>query len=64
MPTSSKAAQGAVRACFSNAGQLCISIERIYVHEPFCDEFVAEFVTPPKHMKLGTGWTTPPTWAR
>ena len=28
------AAAGAVRACFSNAGQLCVSIERIYVAEP------------------------------
>ena len=25
------AAEGAVRACFSNAGQLCVSTERIYV---------------------------------
>ena len=28
-------AEGAVRACFSNAGQLCVSTERIYVAEPF-----------------------------
>ncbi len=32
-----KAAAGAVRACFSSAGQLCISIERLYVHESIAD---------------------------
>ncbi len=25
--------QGAIRACFTNAGQLCVSIERLYVHD-------------------------------
>ncbi|RBL86514.1 succinic semialdehyde dehydrogenase, partial [Streptomyces cavourensis] len=38
-----KAAQGAVRACFSSAGQLCISIERLYVHESIADDFVERF---------------------
>ena len=32
-----KAADGAVRACFSSAGQLCISIERLFVDEPVAD---------------------------
>ncbi len=32
-----KAAAGAVRACFSSAGQLCISIERLYVHASIAD---------------------------
>ncbi|WIM89821.1 succinic semialdehyde dehydrogenase [Candidatus Mycobacterium wuenschmannii] len=47
-----KAAAGAVRAAFSNAGQLCISIERIYVVKALWDEFVAEFVKATKAMKL------------
>ncbi|WP_246114115.1 aldehyde dehydrogenase family protein, partial [Streptomyces montanus] len=38
-----KAAAGAVRACFSSAGQLCISIERLYVHESVADAFVERF---------------------
>lgn len=47
-----KAARGAVRAAFSNAGQLCISIERIYVHRTLWDEFVERFVAEAKAMTL------------
>jgi succinate-semialdehyde dehydrogenase/glutarate-semialdehyde dehydrogenase len=39
-----RAAQGAVNACFPSAGQLCVSVERIYVHDSAYDEFVAKFV--------------------
>jgi succinate-semialdehyde dehydrogenase / glutarate-semialdehyde dehydrogenase len=35
-----KAADGAIRACFSSAGQLCESMERLYVHDRVYDEFV------------------------
>ncbi|MGW4158363.1 succinic semialdehyde dehydrogenase [Streptomyces sp. NPDC004788] len=49
-----KAAAGAVRACFSSAGQLCISIERLYVHESVADDFVARFAARTKAMRLGT----------
>ncbi|MGW5233758.1 succinic semialdehyde dehydrogenase [Streptomyces nodosus] len=49
-----KAAAGAVRACFSSAGQLCISIERLYVHEAIADSFVARFVARTRAMRLGT----------
>ncbi|MYW68356.1 aldehyde dehydrogenase family protein [Streptomyces sp. SID8379] len=48
-----KAAAGAVRACFSSAGQLCISIERLYVHESIADAFVARFAARTKAMRLG-----------
>ena len=34
-----RAVEGAERALFSNAGQLCISIERLFVHEAIADEF-------------------------
>ena len=47
-----KAASGAVRAAFSNAGQLCISIERIYVPRTLWDAFVTEFVAATKAMTL------------
>ncbi|MGW3766303.1 succinic semialdehyde dehydrogenase [Actinomadura verrucosospora] len=50
-----RAARGAVRACFTNAGQLCISIERMYVHEDVYDRFVPRFVELVKGMRLGTG---------
>ncbi|MFF6804639.1 succinic semialdehyde dehydrogenase [Streptomyces sp. NPDC012616] len=49
-----KAAAGAVRACFSSAGQLCISIERLYVHESIADAFVERFAARTRAMRLGT----------
>ncbi|MEU9194813.1 succinic semialdehyde dehydrogenase [Streptomyces hundungensis] len=48
-----KAAAGAVRACFSSAGQLCISIERLYVHESIADAFLDRFAARTKAMRLG-----------
>ncbi|OBK74882.1 succinic semialdehyde dehydrogenase [Mycobacterium sp. 1274761.0] len=47
-----KAARGAVRAAFSNSGQLCISIERIYVPTTMWNDFVDRFVAATKAMKL------------
>ncbi|MFJ5998224.1 succinic semialdehyde dehydrogenase [Streptomyces sp. NPDC092370] len=49
-----KAAAGAVRACFSSAGQLCISIERLYVHESIADAFLQRFAARTKAIRLGT----------
>lgn len=49
------AAAGAVRACFSNAGQLCISIERIYVSEAIAQEFVEAFVEKVQTLRVGVG---------
>jgi succinate-semialdehyde dehydrogenase/glutarate-semialdehyde dehydrogenase len=49
-----KAAAGAVRACFSSAGQLCISVERLYVHESIADAFLERFAARTKAMRLGT----------
>ncbi|WP_033237624.1 succinic semialdehyde dehydrogenase [Streptomyces albidoflavus] len=48
-----KAAAGAVRACFSSAGQLCISIERLLVHESVADAFLERFTALSKAMRLG-----------
>ncbi|MBX6384737.1 MAG: succinate-semialdehyde dehydrogenase (NADP(+)) [Microbispora sp.] len=50
------AAQGAIRACFANAGQLCISIERLYVHESIADAFRDKFVRAVKNMRIGPGF--------
>lgn len=36
--------EGAVRACFSSSGQLCISIERMYVADAIWDRFVPRFL--------------------
>ena len=49
-----KAVEGAERALFSNAGQLCISIERLFVHESIADAFTQKLVERVKDMKLGT----------
>ncbi|MEQ7126365.1 succinic semialdehyde dehydrogenase [Actinopolymorpha sp. B11F2] len=45
-----KAAEGAVRGCFSNAGQLCISMERLYVAAPVFDAFCERFVARVRDM--------------
>ena len=50
-----KVAKGAVRSCFDNSGQLCVSIERIYVTDSHYDDFVREFVANTEAMKLGAG---------
>lgn len=49
-----RAVEGVVRACFSSGGQLCISTERVIVHESIADEFVPRFVAAVGAMKLGT----------
>ena len=64
-PAVERAAEGAVRASFSNAGQLCISMERIYVADQVYDRFVERFVARTEAMSLGAStWTGASTWAR
>lgn len=48
--------EGAVRACFSSSGQLCISIERMYVADGIWDEFVPRFVQAVKELRMGAGY--------
>jgi succinate-semialdehyde dehydrogenase/glutarate-semialdehyde dehydrogenase len=48
-----KAAEGAVRAAFSNAGQLCVSVERLFVADQIYDRFLARFVARTEAMTLG-----------
>ena len=52
------AAEGAVRAAFSSAGQLCVSMERMFVADQVYDRFVERFVQRTKAMRLevGLGW--------
>jgi succinate-semialdehyde dehydrogenase/glutarate-semialdehyde dehydrogenase len=49
-----KAAEGAVRAAFSNAGQLCVSMERMFVADQVYDRFMGRFVARTQAMTLGT----------
>lgn len=50
-----RAAESAVRSCFSSAGQLCISIERLILHERIADDFLKHFVARVRTMTLGAG---------
>jgi succinate-semialdehyde dehydrogenase / glutarate-semialdehyde dehydrogenase len=47
-----RAADGAVRACFSSAGQLCVSMERLYVADQVYDRFVDRFVRRVEALRL------------
>ena len=42
-----------MRAAFSSTGQLCISMERMYVEDPVWDAFVARFVKAARSLRLG-----------
>lgn len=48
-----RAADGAVSACFPSTGQLCVSVERLYVAESVRDQFVAAFVERTRALELG-----------
>ncbi len=48
-----RAAEGAVRACFSNAGQLCVATERLFVADQIYDRFLDRFVARAEAMSLG-----------
>jgi len=47
-----RAAQGAVRACFASAGQLCVSIERLVLHEAVAQDFLRIFLPRVRSMTL------------
>jgi succinate-semialdehyde dehydrogenase/glutarate-semialdehyde dehydrogenase len=49
-----RAAEGAERALFSNAGQLCISIERLLVHEAVADELTRRLTERVRAMTLSS----------
>ncbi len=47
------AARGAVKGTFTNAGQLCLAPERIYVDERRYDAFIDAFVGATRRLELG-----------
>jgi succinate-semialdehyde dehydrogenase / glutarate-semialdehyde dehydrogenase len=49
------AAIGTVRAAFANTGQLCVSVERAYVHAKVYDEFVTKLVAATAGLRIGVG---------
>lgn len=46
---------GAVWGAFTNSGQVCASVERVYVHESIADEFIYEAVRKTKKLQQGMG---------
>lgn len=48
-----KAADACARQAFSNSGQVCISVQRIYVHESIADKFLKELVSVTKSLTIG-----------
>ena len=48
-----KAAEAAVYGALTNAGQACISVERVYVNEAVHDRFVDEVVKQVRELKVG-----------
>ena len=44
---------GAIRGCFTAAGQLCVSIERIYIHDSIVERFAARFADRARKLKMG-----------
>lgn len=48
-------AAGLVRTCFGSTGQVCVSAERVYVHEAVYDDLVDAFVARTRDLRLGAG---------
>ena len=48
-----KTVRGAINGAFTNAGQLCLATERIYVEEPLYEDFLDAVVTATTELTLG-----------
>jgi acyl-CoA reductase-like NAD-dependent aldehyde dehydrogenase len=48
-----RAVDGAVFGAFAYTGQVCISVERVYVEEPVYDEFVSKLVARTSQLRQG-----------
>jgi succinate-semialdehyde dehydrogenase / glutarate-semialdehyde dehydrogenase len=48
-----RAAEALIRDCFGNAGQVCISMERMILHERIADAFLDRFTDRVRHLRLG-----------
>jgi succinate-semialdehyde dehydrogenase/glutarate-semialdehyde dehydrogenase len=49
------ASSGAVWGAFTNAGQVCASVERLYVHKKIAKEFIDAVVEKTKKIRVGNG---------
>ncbi|RBP67118.1 succinate-semialdehyde dehydrogenase/glutarate-semialdehyde dehydrogenase [Brevibacterium sanguinis] len=55
------AVAGAIRGCFASAGQLCLSIERIYVHHSLHPEFCSRLAEAAAALELGADYDFGPS---
>lgn len=53
VPDIDKAAELCVRSGYSNAGQACISVQRVYVHREIYDRFLDKAIGTAKSLKVG-----------
>lgn len=51
-----QAVQGTVLGAFTNAGQMCIHLERAYVHEKIYESFVAKLIDATRSLALGQAY--------
>ncbi|MFJ8580689.1 aldehyde dehydrogenase family protein [Micromonospora sp. NPDC093277] len=49
------AAEQAALGCFANAGQICVAVERIYVHRDLAEDFVDALVERAEALTVGPG---------
>ena len=59
-----RAANAAVWGAFTNSGQVCISVERVYVEAPIADEFTRRVVEKTKALRQGIDVNESPTGRR
>lgn len=52
-----QAVNATVAACFTNAGQICLSVERIYVHADVWDEYVPALVKAVGALKVAANFS-------
>jgi succinate-semialdehyde dehydrogenase/glutarate-semialdehyde dehydrogenase len=49
-----RAAEAAVRDCFTSAGQVCVAMERLVLHRDVADAFLDRFIGRTEQLRLGT----------
>lgn len=54
-----RSVKAAVWGAFTNAGQVCVGVQRILVHDSIYDEFKEKFVSAVKSLKVGCDWDDP-----
>ncbi len=52
--------EGALFGVFGNTGQICMHIERMYIHDSIYDEFTRRFVAATKSLRIGAAYDFEP----